>query len=232
MKTNFYKVQQGAVLLMSLVLLIVLTLLGISALNSTKLETRMAANVTEDHTAFQAANAGIDQAYHHYVFQGGNDNYADLKDFPEEGEWSEKEPVILENSKTHGLKFNNNAAASLRIKKVTIPETSQFFYIIESTGSTNCDDGTCDGHNVTLVEGWSFKGTKDNGEKSNELKKCLNFSTPTCQDFFAGIDACVADPDCVVGSVPSACSDAPAGAKPIPNYCITIFKNIVNNLSI
>ncbi|MCK5877587.1 MAG: hypothetical protein KAG43_08125, partial [Candidatus Marithrix sp.] len=71
--------QQGAVLLMSLVLLIVLTLLGVSALDSTKLETRMAANVKEDHTAFQAANAGIDQAYHHYVLKGIDNEFENLK---------------------------------------------------------------------------------------------------------------------------------------------------------
>ncbi len=230
MKTNFYKMQEGAVLLMSLVLLIVLTLLGISALDSTKLETRMAANIKEDHTAFQAANAGLDQAYHHYVFQGKSNNYEDLKDFPDEGEWSEEEPVVLKGSDP-GLKFDNHAAASLRIKRVTIPETSQFFFIIESTGSTNCEGDICDGHNVTLVEGWSFKGAKDNGENSDELKKCLNFSTPACQNYFSGIDACVADPNCSIGSVPTACSDAPVDAKPIPEYCITIFENIVDGLS-
>ncbi|MFK5969095.1 MAG: PilX N-terminal domain-containing pilus assembly protein [Candidatus Marithrix sp.] len=231
MKTNFYKMQEGAVLLMSLVLLIILTLLGITALDSTKLETRMAANLKEDHTAFQAANAGLDQAYHNYVYQGKHNNYADLKDFPEEGEWSEKEPVVLKGSDP-GLKFDNHAAASLRIKKVTVPETSQFFYIIESTGSTNCSDGSCDGHNVTLVEGWSFKGAKDNGEHSDELKKCLKFSTSGCQNYFAGINACAANPNCTIGIVPLTCGDAPAGAKPIPEYCITIFENIVDGLSI
>jgi len=218
---------------MSLVLLIVLTLLGISALDSTKLETRMAANTKEDHTAFQAANAGLDQAFHHYVFQGKHDNFANLKDFPEEEIWSEEEPKVLENSNTSGLKFDNHAAANLRIKKVVVPETSQYFFIIESTGRTDCSaDGQCDGHDVTLVEGWSFKGAKDNGENSDELKKCLNFSTDDCQTFFAGIDGCIADPDCTVGNVPPACSEAPVGAKPIPNYCITIFRNIVGGLAI
>ncbi len=232
MKTNFYKTQQGAVLLMSLVLLIVLTLLGISALDSTKLETRMAANIRENHTAFQAANAGIDQAYHHYVIQGKDDNYADLIDFPEDETWSEEEIVVLKDSNTPGLQFDNNAAASLRIKKVVIPETSTFFFIIESTGSTNCDGNSCDGQNVTLVEGWNFKGAKSNGENSDELKKCLNFSTPDCKDYFENINTCADDPSCEIGSVPSACGDAPVGAKPIPKYCIRIFSNIVAGFSI
>lgn len=231
MKTNLYSIkQQGAVLLMSLVLLIVLTLLGISALDSTKLETRMAANTKEDHTAFQAANAGLDQAFHHYVFQGAADNYADLTDFPEEGGWSEEEIVVLEESNTPGLKFDNHAAASLRIKKVVIPQTSQYFYIIESTGSTGCSGGTCDGHDVTLVEGWSFKGAEKSSEHSDELKKCLAFSNPDCQDFFENINTCANDPTCQADSVPSTCTAA--GSKPLPGYCNTIFENIVAGFSI
>jgi len=51
--------QQGAVLIVSLMLLIVLTMLGVSVINSTKLETRMAANSNELNHAFQVAEVGI-----------------------------------------------------------------------------------------------------------------------------------------------------------------------------
>jgi len=51
--------QQGAVLIISLMLLIVLTMLGISALDSTKLETKMAANTTEMNRALQIAEIGL-----------------------------------------------------------------------------------------------------------------------------------------------------------------------------
>lgn len=51
--------QQGAVLIISLMLLIVLTMLGISALDSTKLETKMAANTAERNRALQTAEIGL-----------------------------------------------------------------------------------------------------------------------------------------------------------------------------
>lgn len=51
--------QQGAVLIISLMLLIVLTMLGISALDSTKLETKMAANTAERNRALQIAEIGL-----------------------------------------------------------------------------------------------------------------------------------------------------------------------------
>lgn len=53
--------QRGAVLVISLMLLIILTMLGISALDSTKLETKMAANVAEMNRALQAAEIGLKQ---------------------------------------------------------------------------------------------------------------------------------------------------------------------------
>jgi Tfp pilus assembly protein PilX len=51
--------QEGAVLIVSLILLVVMTMLGISAMEATKLETRMAANVQDYNKAFQKAEAGL-----------------------------------------------------------------------------------------------------------------------------------------------------------------------------
>jgi len=51
--------QQGAVLIISLMLLIILTMLGISELDSTKLETKMAANTAERNRALQTAEIGL-----------------------------------------------------------------------------------------------------------------------------------------------------------------------------
>lgn len=53
--------QQGVALVVSLVLLIVLTLLGLSAMDSTIIETRMASNNQERNYAFHAAEAGLVQ---------------------------------------------------------------------------------------------------------------------------------------------------------------------------
>lgn len=55
--------QRGAVLIVSLVLLVILTLLGVSMMGTTKLEERMAANTQESTQAFQSAETGLSQGY-------------------------------------------------------------------------------------------------------------------------------------------------------------------------
>lgn len=55
--------QRGAVLIVSLILLVVLTLLGVSVMNMTRLEERMASNAQETVQAFQSAETGLAQAY-------------------------------------------------------------------------------------------------------------------------------------------------------------------------
>lgn len=51
--------QQGAVLIVALMFLIVLTMLGVSVIETTKLETKMAYNITEYNHAFQMAEVGL-----------------------------------------------------------------------------------------------------------------------------------------------------------------------------
>lgn len=51
--------QQGAVLLVSLIILLIMTLLGVSAMNSTRLEMKMATNDQSRQQAFQAAEAAL-----------------------------------------------------------------------------------------------------------------------------------------------------------------------------
>lgn len=51
--------QQGAVLIVALMILVILTLLGISAMRFTILETRMTANMAESSRAFQVAEIGV-----------------------------------------------------------------------------------------------------------------------------------------------------------------------------
>ena len=55
--------QRGAVLIVALVLLVILTLLGVSMMNTTKLEERMAANIQEATQAFQSAETGLSQGF-------------------------------------------------------------------------------------------------------------------------------------------------------------------------
>ena len=56
------KQQSGMVLFMSLVMLLMLTVLGISSVQTTSLQLRMARNATDSGMAFQAAEAGLRDA--------------------------------------------------------------------------------------------------------------------------------------------------------------------------
>jgi hypothetical protein len=61
-KFNFRDRQQGAVLVMALVMLTVLTLIGVSSMSSSTLELKVAGNTQQHDIAFQAAQSIIDIA--------------------------------------------------------------------------------------------------------------------------------------------------------------------------
>ena len=55
--------QYGATLIIAMIILLVLTMLGVTALNTSTLEEKMSANSQEVARAFQAGEAGIDVAF-------------------------------------------------------------------------------------------------------------------------------------------------------------------------
>lgn len=55
--------QSGAVLVIALVLLTVLTFLMVTALNTSSVQEKMAANVQESHRAFQTAETGLSSTF-------------------------------------------------------------------------------------------------------------------------------------------------------------------------
>ena len=61
-KTSSRKTQGGAVLAVSLVFLVILTLVGVSAMQNTMLEEKMAGNVKDRNLAFQNAESAIREA--------------------------------------------------------------------------------------------------------------------------------------------------------------------------
>jgi len=52
--------QRGTILITALILLLVLTMLGVTAMNTTSLQEKMSSNLQAIHRAFQAAESGID----------------------------------------------------------------------------------------------------------------------------------------------------------------------------
>lgn len=59
MKRHLQRRAQGSVLIVALVILLVLTLLGVSGMNTTVLQERMVGNLQEGLSGFQAAEAGL-----------------------------------------------------------------------------------------------------------------------------------------------------------------------------
>lgn len=55
--------QKGVALAMALVVLVILTILGISAMKSSSLELKMAAGIQDNTVAFQAAESGLVEAF-------------------------------------------------------------------------------------------------------------------------------------------------------------------------
>lgn len=56
---NSKRQQQGAVLLVALVMLLLLTLIGVASMRGTSLQENMASNLRDSNTSFQAAEAGL-----------------------------------------------------------------------------------------------------------------------------------------------------------------------------
>ncbi len=56
------RAQQGAILVISLLLLLVMTLLGLAAIQVTRMEERMAGNLRDTNIAFQGAESGLRDA--------------------------------------------------------------------------------------------------------------------------------------------------------------------------
>jgi Tfp pilus assembly protein PilX len=82
--------QQGAVLVTALILLVLLTMLGVTSMSTTTMEERMAANSQEINRAFQAASTGLEIVFNDgKAFDtrntietdgGSNDPYSDPDD--------------------------------------------------------------------------------------------------------------------------------------------------------
>lgn len=72
--------QQGSVLIISLILMVVLTILGVSGMKTSLLEEKMAGNLRDSQLAFQAAEATLKQA-EQYI----DDNIVSIVHFDDDG---------------------------------------------------------------------------------------------------------------------------------------------------
>lgn len=70
-KTLYMARQRGVVLVVSMILLLVITILGVSAMTTSKLELQMSANNKDRHVALQSAEAALRDAEDHLNNTGG-----------------------------------------------------------------------------------------------------------------------------------------------------------------
>lgn len=86
--------QRGAALVVGLILMLVMTVLGVSGMNTATLELTMAGNAQSQQDAFQAAETGIDIA----ISQG---NFATIADgFVEPTSIGEEDDVVTTEART------------------------------------------------------------------------------------------------------------------------------------
>lgn len=102
MKSSF-EVQRGVVLLVALVLLLVLTVTGLSAMRLTSVEERMTANFSDRNIAFQSAEAALRDA----------EQFLDGKDYQLENLYTDCSANECFNKNcTNGLCFNGTFAST------------------------------------------------------------------------------------------------------------------------
>lgn len=117
--------QQGAALVIGLVLLVVLTLLAVTGMNTASSELLMAGNEQYRQNAFQAAEAGIEQAL------------SDLPTVPQSGT-----PVVVANQAVPGSAIDEFTTSSRYVgDDLNLPGFSAgkfvgFHYEITSTGTS------------------------------------------------------------------------------------------------
>jgi len=149
--------QEGAVLIVALFLLVVLTMLGISGIEATKLETRMAANVHDYNQAFQRAEAGLA-----WTFRTCKQDLSDSERVKEITQLSEQYvPVPCGEPQ----QLNKPNQTVLEIKGLcdvrTTGTMTKIMYLAKSEGSSTSDPNDPQAIKVTLVEGMELLGAFD-----------------------------------------------------------------------
>lgn len=77
-KDRLYKRQKGAVLVISLFILVVITLIGLSAIQTTTLEEKMSGNMHDHDLAFQAAESALKDGERNFIETQVTDPFNDI----------------------------------------------------------------------------------------------------------------------------------------------------------
>lgn len=130
--------QQGAALIVGLILLLVLTLLGVSNMNMTTIELKMAANTQNQNHCFQVAEAGIGRSVNAATGQPYAVNFATQQDQPNIG-------LVADNpyaSATVGAVFRGQTSGAT-CPGSSIRKFSCIHFEIQSNGTHAASGANC-----------------------------------------------------------------------------------------
>lgn len=143
-----FKHQTGAVLVISLIMLLLLTLIGVSGSQNTSIEEKMAANVLDRNIAFQAAETTLKAAENALLdtppvvtFTGTSGTYAKNSVIPMttavvmDDFWSTNPVITYQESRLENGALNNYPQA----------------YIVQDMGVSGCLNLPCSGPHIYRV---------------------------------------------------------------------------------
>ena len=125
--------QKGAALVVGLMLLLVLTLLAISGMNTATLELQMAGNNQFSQSAFQAAESGIEATMQSGSFNTNDDFDSGVIDIPDSNDTYE---ATMRFNTDNGLSPDPNGGSSIGEGGIGF---NAYHFDIVSTGTSNRD---------------------------------------------------------------------------------------------
>lgn len=126
--------QRGAALVIGMILLMVLTLLAISGMNTATLELQMAGNAQYSENAFQASETGIEQALRDAKMLGVNTaNTAPEKDLPAPGSTVDRYKILTRHNADNGVTKVPSGGYSMGVGK----GFSAYHFDVTSTGTSS-----------------------------------------------------------------------------------------------
>lgn len=120
--------QQGVALIMSLVMLLILTILGVSSVQTTSMEERMSRNQRDNNMAFQAAESAIREAE---SYMGTNSSLLPFQNSNSAGRYDVPDNGAVDLSTFDWATASNNSRGFATIETSITGVADQPKYIIE-----------------------------------------------------------------------------------------------------
>lgn len=156
--------QTGAVLVMSLLMLFVLTLIGVSSINTTSLQEKMSGNTRNRHIAFQAAESAVRDA-ERFITDSINNPTAQFSDAGTSGLYNLGKGPSGTDAITYSWWKNTDGSDSSKIRKTFTSYASANEdvksapqYTIEYVGETEQDEAS-DGNIFGIQEESGAQGS-------------------------------------------------------------------------